>query len=61
MCESCGCTEAGTEVFRCPVCQLLYCERCGLALSVQDFTYCPRCAAMKPRDTLRAGRIGPTA
>ncbi|QLA14991.1 hypothetical protein [Desulfolutivibrio sulfoxidireducens] len=59
MCESRGCTRQGTEVFRCPVCQLLFCENRGLALSVNDFTSCPRCAAMKHRDALTVGRIGP--
>lgn len=58
-CQSCGCTKTGTEVFRCPVCLLLFCEKCGLALSVRDFTYCPRCSAMHQRDALTAGRIGP--
>jgi len=57
-CGHCGCTRAGTAVFCCPACQLLFCERCGLALSVNTFTYCPRCASMKHRDTALAGYIG---
>lgn len=56
-CAHCGCVRPGTAIFSCPACQLLFCEKCGLALSVDTFTYCPRCAAMKPRDTVLAGYI----
>ena len=58
-CEHCGCTRPGTEVFACPACDLHFCETCGLALSVETFTYCPRCASMKLRDSVLAGCIGP--
>ena len=58
-CEHCGCTRPGTAVFFCPACRLVFCETCGLALSVDTFTYCPRCASMKLRDTVLAGSIAP--
>jgi hypothetical protein len=58
-CGFCGCAEAETDVFRCQVCALVFCARCGLALSVEHFTYCPRCGSMKHRDEVLAGRIGP--
>lgn len=60
-CEFCGCTEDGVDVFRCTNCALVFCARCGLALSVHHFTYCPKCNAMKHRDELFVGRIDPDA
>ncbi len=56
-CEHCGCIHPGIAVFVCPACGIHFCERCGLALSVTTFTYCPRCASMKHRDTVLAGYI----